>query len=231
MIQILLIDDIRVNSEQLAQNLCDQRWISEVATATDLQEALHCLAKHVFDVALLNMASAQSMTILRTITGNASSLPVIAFGVPEVEEHVLACAEAGAAGYLPKWGSFTDLLRVMKGVARGEAVLPPRIAATLLRRLAALAAQGQPAPSHARLTPREREVLALIEKGWSNKDIARHLSIEVRTVKNHVHNIFDKLRVRSRGEAAAVARTVLSTLLPLPPPSLREEANPPGASG
>ncbi|MGH8931650.1 MAG: LuxR C-terminal-related transcriptional regulator [Egibacteraceae bacterium] len=214
MIQILIIDDIRVNSEQLAQSLCDQRWISEVATATDLQEALHCLAKYVFDVVLLSMASAQSMTILRTITGNVSSPPVIALGVPEVEEHVLACAEAGAAGYLPKRGSFADLLRVMKSVARGEAVLPPRIAATLLRRVATLAAQGQPDPNHARLTPREREVLALIEKGWSNKDIARHLSIEVRTVKNHVHNIFDKLRVRSRGEAAAVARTALSTIPP-----------------
>jgi len=229
--KILLIHDITVNSEQLAQNLRNQRWISEVATVTDLREALHCLSRRVFDVALLNMASAQSMTILRTITANGSSLPVIALGVPEVADRVLACAEAGAAGYLPKRGSFSDLLGVVQSVARGEAVLSPRIAATLLRRVATLAAQGQPDANHARLTPREREVLALIEKGWSNKDIAEHLSIEVRTVKNHVHNIFDKLRVRSRGEAAAVARTVLSTIPLAPRPSLNEDGSLPRAPG
>jgi len=211
MMHILLIDDMTVHSEQLARSLRDERWISVVAAVTDLEEALECLTNQDFDVALLNMASAESMTILRTISGKMSSLPVIALGVPEVEEHVIACAEAGAAGYLPKKGAFTDLLRVMKSVARGETVLAPRIAATLLRRVATLAAQGQPDPRHSRLTPREREVLALLEQGSSNKDIARCLAIEVRTVKNHVHNILDKLQVRSRGEAAAQARIALGT--------------------
>ncbi len=168
------------------------------------------------------MVAAKSMAILRAITGTERSLPVIALGVPDVEEHVLACAEAGAAGYLPKPGSFADLLTVMQSVARGETVCSPRIAATLLRRVAMLAAAQEPDPRPARLTPREREVLALIEQGLPNKAIARTLSIEVRTVKNHVHNILDKLQVGGRGEAAALARGVLGATSPVPPLSTDE---------
>lgn len=186
--RVLLIDDIRVNSEQLARSLLGERWISEVTTVTTMQEALTHLAERGFDLALLSMAAAKSMTILRAITGNERPLPVIALGVPDVEEHVLACAEAGAAGYLPKPGSFADLLTVMQSVARGETVCSPRIAATLLRRVAMLAAAQEPDPRPARLTPREHEVLALMEQGLSNKAIARTLSIEVRTVKNHVQH-------------------------------------------
>lgn len=218
-LQVLLIDDIRVNSEQLAQGLRYERSISEVATVTTLQEALHCLAERVFDMALLNMAATKSLAILHAITAHDRSPPVIALGVPEIEEHVIACAEAGAAGYLPKRGSFADLLTVMNSVARGETVCSPRMAAMLLRRVATLAAQQEPDPRNARLTPREHQVLVLIEQGLSNKDIARRLSIEVRTVKNHVHNIFDKLHVRSRGEAAARARAALSVASSVLPPA------------
>jgi DNA-binding NarL/FixJ family response regulator len=210
--RVLLIDDIRVNLEQLAQSLSDERWIGEVTAVTNLHEALGCLTEQAFDVALLNMSSVRSMTVLRAITDNDRSLPVIALGVSETEEHVLACAEAGAAGYLPKRASFADLLAVMKSVARGETVCSPRIAARLLRRVAMLAAQQQPDPRQARLTPRQHQILTLIEQGLSNKDIASHLSIEIRTVKNHVHNIFDKLQVRSRGEAAVWARQAREAL-------------------
>ncbi|MGH8905739.1 MAG: LuxR C-terminal-related transcriptional regulator [Egibacteraceae bacterium] len=211
MLRVLLVDDVRINAEQLASGLRNEQWVSQVTMATSLQEALTCLAEQVFDVVMLSMVVPRSMTILRAITDNDRSPSVIALGVPEVEDHVLACAEAGAAGYLPKRGSFADLMAVMKSVACGETVCSPRIAATLLRRVATLATAQEPCARPARLTPREREVLALIEQGLSNKAIAKSLSIEVRTVKNHVHNIFDKLQVRCRGEAASLARTTLGT--------------------
>jgi DNA-binding NarL/FixJ family response regulator len=93
-------------------------------------------------------------------------------------------------------------------VTRGEFLCSPGTAATLLRRVAALAAERHTADNGARLTPREQQVVRLIDEGLSNKEIARRLSIEVRTVKNHVHSILEKLQVRRRGEAAARMRAV-----------------------
>ena len=82
----------------------------------------------------------------------------------------------------------------------------PRVAATLLRRVTALAAGDRSREEDVRLTARELEILELLERGMSNKDIARHLGIEVATAKNHVHNILGKLQVHGRGQAAARIR-------------------------
>jgi DNA-binding NarL/FixJ family response regulator len=80
------------------------------------------------------------------------------------------------------------------------------VAAALIRRVGSLPVRTVGSVESARLTRREAEILELIEKGMSNKEIARLLFIEVRTVKNHVHNLLEKLRVRRRGEAAAMVR-------------------------
>jgi two-component system, NarL family, nitrate/nitrite response regulator NarL len=218
MTRVLLIDDMRIYLEQLAWSLRRERWINEVMAFNDLQGALGFLIKGAVDMVLLNMTTAGSVTMVGAIARIGQQVPVIALGMPEVEEHVIACAEAGVAGYVPKGGSFADLLVVMQSVARGETVCSPRMAAMLLRRVAMLADQQQTHPSTL-LTPREREVLALIQQGRSNKEIARRLSIEVRTAKNHVHNIFAKLQVRSRGEAAARAELVLGAMSPVLPPA------------
>jgi DNA-binding NarL/FixJ family response regulator len=98
------------------------------------------------------------------------------------------------------------LVATLESATRGEALFSPRMAASLLRRVAALAAT-QPSPSaQVRLTPRERDIMRLLDEGLSNKEIAQRLGIEVATVKNHVHNILEKLQVHRRGEAAAWSR-------------------------
>src|SRR5439155_827652 len=102
--------------------------------------------------------------------------------------------------------SIDDLVTVIESVARGEAICSPRVAAGLLRRVAALAAGHGGDLPRAQLTNREREIVRLIDNGLSNKEIARALGIEVATVKNHVHNILEKLQVHRRGEAAARVR-------------------------
>jgi two-component system nitrate/nitrite response regulator NarL len=101
--------------------------------------------------------------------------------------------------------SLDDLAGTIRGVLRGELRCPPRIAATLFKRVAALAAPGRPALATV-LTAREREVLAVLDEGLSNKQIAARLCIEIATVKNHVHHILEKLQVASRSEATAYAR-------------------------
>jgi DNA-binding NarL/FixJ family response regulator len=98
------------------------------------------------------------------------------------------------------------LIATLASVVRDEMACSPRIAAALLRRVASLAVERSPWPSGARLTARELEVLGLIDEGLSNKQIAGRLCIELATVKNHVHNILEKLQVGRRSEAALQVR-------------------------
>jgi DNA-binding NarL/FixJ family response regulator len=101
-----------------------------------------------------------------------------------------------------------DLRRAIESAWNGEAICSPRVAADAFSRLARLSAGRPPAPL-SELTPREQEVARLIEQGMSNKQIARRLVITLATVKNHVHNVLEKLRVRRRGEVGARIRTLM----------------------
>jgi DNA-binding NarL/FixJ family response regulator len=133
----------------------------------------------------------------------------VAFGVSEVGDEVLACAEAGIAGYVGKDAYTEDLAATIEGTLRGEVLCPPRIVATLFQRLAALVKLQAPQPSAAGLSLRQLEILRLIDQGHSNKEIAKRMRISVGTVKNHVHGILDKLQVHRRAEAAAVMRSAV----------------------
>jgi DNA-binding NarL/FixJ family response regulator len=103
-------------------------------------------------------------------------------------------------------GTVDDLVATIESASRGELRCSAKIAAALLRRVADLATERDISKTNARLTRREQENACLVEEGLSNKEIAARLFIEVATVKNHVHNILEKLQVRTRGEAAAAVR-------------------------
>jgi DNA-binding NarL/FixJ family response regulator len=131
---------------------------------------------------------------------------VIALSVEETDEELIACAEAGVAGFVRRDAAFDELTTTISSVVRGELPCSPQTAAILLRRIAQLAAERRRVTVTARLTPREREIVRLIDDGLSNKEIAGRLHIELATVKNHVHNILEKLQVHGRLEAAAHLR-------------------------
>jgi two-component system, NarL family, nitrate/nitrite response regulator NarL len=218
-IRLLIIDDTCLYRDGLAAILGREAWVSAAWTAADEQGALRHLNGLQPDVVLLNMATVDSVGILDAVMRTTPVTRVIALGVSENEDEVIACAEAGVAGYLLRRQSLADLVEVVQSVARGETLCTPRMAATLLRRIATLAAERRWPAEPARLTSREREILDLVDQGLSNKEIARRLCIEIRTVKNHVHNILDKLNVHRRGEAAALmraARAARHRELPVP---------------
>jgi two-component system, NarL family, nitrate/nitrite response regulator NarL len=206
MLRVLIVDDTRLYRDGLSDLLQRDPAIAAVDAAADLGAALRQLAQARPDVVLLNMATAGSVAVCRAMVDAAPSARVVALAVSGADSEVIACAEAGAAGYLLRDEPLANLMAVIRSVMQGEAVCSPRVAATLLRRLAALATERRPPSELGQLTHREREVLGLIDDGLSNKEIARRLCIEVRTVKNHVHNILEKLRVHRRGEAAALMR-------------------------
>jgi two-component system nitrate/nitrite response regulator NarL len=208
--RILVVDDTGLTREGLARILEAQPWVAAVETAADGETALHHVAGFAPDVVLVHMATVGGVDIVAAVVAAAPDAVVVAIGASEREDEVIACAEAGVSGYLVRNGSLADLHAMIKGAARGESLLSPRVAATLLRRVTSLAAERRSWIGSARLTARELEILGLIDQGLSNKEIAQGLSIEVRTVKNHIHNILEKLQVRRRGEAAARLRATTS---------------------
>lgn len=204
MISLAIIADIRLYREGLAEVLGREPDIRVVGTASGDEAAILRIAADAPDVAVLDMAITASAAIARTLGKSGAGIAVLALGVPETESHVLACAEVGVAGVVPREGSLQDLLAGVRQVARGEAHYSPRVVAALLQRLAARSRPREQAAD--RLTARELEIVRLIDQGLTNKEIAAHLYIELATVKNHVHNILEKLRLHGRAEAAAWVR-------------------------
>jgi two-component system, NarL family, nitrate/nitrite response regulator NarL len=128
-------------------------------------------------------------------------MKTIVVGVPDKEEDILACIEGGgAAGYLLVDSSLEDLLSNIRAVMKGETLCSPRVAGLAFDRVSALTREieSRQVGERARLTKRETEIVRLIDEGLTNKEIAVHLHIEVSTVKNHVHNILDKLHLHNR---------------------------------
>jgi len=203
---VFIVADIRLFREGLAAALQREHGLAVAGTASNAAEAAAAIRAGVADVVLLDTLASDVECEIRTIRAANAEAKVVALGAPDDDERVIAWAEAGVASYLRREASLGELAEALESLARGEAVCSPRIAAALLRRVRTVAAARPSNRAATTLTSREREIIALIDEGLSNKEIARRLVIEVATVKNHVHNILDKLRVGTRGEAAAVVR-------------------------
>jgi DNA-binding NarL/FixJ family response regulator len=199
--RIFVITEVALYRESLARRLSDESGFAVVGTATSAAAALGEIRETSPHVVLIDLATPSELSHVRAIAAAAPGSRLIGIAVPETQRYVVDCAEAGIAGYVPAEASIADLMTTVAQVQNGGAPCPPRIAAGLFRRLAERDAITQ-VPG---LTPREQEILLLIDQGLSNKDIARRLKIEVPTVKNHVHHILEKLHVHRRGEAAAQA--------------------------
>jgi DNA-binding NarL/FixJ family response regulator len=140
------------------------------------------------------------------------STRVIVLGMSETtRSEIVACAEAGVAGYHLRTESLGDLLVLIRNVAAGESLCSPRVPAILLRRLSTLASQREPVDKDLVLTAREAQILKMLELGLSNRGIAEQLCIALHTVKNHVHSLLTKLGVSNRAQAAALPRTIRYT--------------------
>jgi two-component system, NarL family, nitrate/nitrite response regulator NarL len=205
MIRVLLVSDIRLYREGVEAALVRHGGVEVVGAAAGQREALALAARTVPNVALVDTTMPDSVACIRELRSALPDVQAVALTVAERESDVVACAEAGVAGYVTRDSSLDELVAAIESVVQGEMLCSPRIAATLLRHVAALAATPLARPP-ATLTGRELEVVALLEEGLSNKEIARRLLIEAATVKNHVHNILEKLQVHGRSEAAAEVR-------------------------
>lgn len=207
--RIVVLSPMRIYREGLAHALVQHGWINVVGTAARINELTPILSAATVDVVLFDLGVEGGLAALQRL-GSNRELKVVALGISEEEAHLLACARAGIAGYITQDDTLQVLVQRIREATVGEFSCSPRVAATLLRSLAVSTIVDRRQKVTARLTPRELEILQLIERGLSNKEIARHLTIQVATVKNHVHNILEKLGVRHRADAARVAHFIES---------------------
>lgn len=199
--RLYLVSDVRLYREGLVARLAPQGRLS-VLGAGGSADAIARIAILRPEVVLLDIAARDSLNIPHRAKEILPTIKIIAFAVAETEEHVLACAEAGISGYVPQDGSVEDLEDAVLRSLRGELVCPPHIAALLFGRLAAVSRERAGAPANDPLTPREREVAGLVALNLPNKEIARRLRLGPATIKNHVHNILQKLDIHRRGDIA-----------------------------
>ena len=210
-VRVLVVADIRFYGEGLAACLERSKWISVTGIECDADNALGFLAKNSVDIVLVDMAMKDGLRAVRTITNGHPGMDLIALAIDENKENVLQCAAAGIAGYVRREASIDDLLNSITSVRKQEFPCSAKVARGLceeVRRLS-LVRQSSQKPDASCLTPREVEIITLIDGGLSNDEIAGRLYLALSTVKNHVHNILEKLKVRRRGEAAAVFRDQL----------------------
>jgi two-component system nitrate/nitrite response regulator NarL len=202
-IRVLIVSEVRLYREGLAHVLAAQPQLNVVdATGHDVLMSLRAGQP---DLILADAAIVRT-TELVARAANAG-VRIVAFAVAEDnEEEVLACAEAGVAGFVGRDATIDELLTALRTAVCGDLRCSPRVASLVVRRVAVLAGSRSQHRERLRLTRREVEIVALIDAGFSNKQIASRLRIEIATVKNHVHHLLEKLKVHRRGEAAAIVR-------------------------
>lgn len=206
MSRVLVVGPTRLYRDALTQALASTRWVTTVGSAAGVEEAVAQVRELRPSVVLVDLPLLEGHRLIRLLNGIRIAAKLVAIAVPETEDDVIGWAEAGASGCITRDSPLAELPDLLKGVERGELLCSSHAAGLLfghVKRLAAGSPRQGPAP---RLTRREAQILRLVAQGLSNKEIARALCIELPTVKNHLHHIFEKLRIQRRAEAAAWAR-------------------------
>jgi len=221
MIRVLIVHETRLICDLKATVLRNEIDIEVVGCAAAADEALTLLKRMPCDIVLVSVTLPDdgAFMLTRALAKITHAPKVLITGLTESKAVILRCIEEGVAGYVNTDESLTDLVRKLRCVSQGEFLVSPGIAAALISRISELKKlvtelngfkDMNPNHLYAELTERECEVLDLIEQGFSNQEIASSLCIELGTVKNHVHNILDKLDVRTRKHAAIIARQALA---------------------
>lgn len=205
--KVLLVNEAKLVCNMLASLLEDEDDFDVVGSATSVEEVLTGDWRYDLLLVSTNLPNEGALRLTEKVTSDEGSTRIVVLGLTAAKYQVLKFVEAGADGYVLKHHSVEELIKRIRAVKNDKAVVSPKIAGALIDRLSELAQLfseveailDQPAD----LTPREGEILELIGEGMTNREIAEALHIQLGTVKNHVHNILEKLDVSNRQKAAA----------------------------
>ena len=217
-ISLVLIDDNRLLREGIAAMIHTQPGFRVLAASADVDEALQKVREAKPDVVLLDfgLEDHDSLSLTATVHAEVPAARVIVMGLLALQDDVADYVKAGASGFVMKDASFEDFFATIRAVAAGGEVLPQALTNSLFAQIARNAARVPRAQvlETVRLTHREREVVGLLAEGLSNKEIGNRLGIAIHTVKSHVHNVLEKLALRSRLEVAAFSHSLGGTFEP-----------------
>lgn len=206
-IRVLIADDhplFRDGLRGLLESVADTEVVGEAANG---EAAIQAAASLQPDVILMDikMPGMNGLQAMRAILDTSPHIAVLVVSMLEDDDSIFAAMRAGARGYLPKGASQAEMLRAIHAVADGEAIFGAGIAQRLLNFFSPAHPPAVPR-IFPELTERETEILALIASGLSNEAIAERLVLSLKTVRNHVSNIFSKLQVADRAQAVLRAR-------------------------
>ncbi len=195
-IRLLIVDDHPVVRAGLSSMLGKHKSIEISGVAASAEEAFAILSRYPADVILLDlrMPKMNGIDMLRALSRQPSAPKVLILSSFECEEEIFRAVEAGARGYLLKEMSRDEIVAAIVAVHAGKKYFPPGVAARLAERT-----------HRSSLSARELEILELLTKGLTNKEIGEAFGISKHTVRNHINNITQKLDVSDRTEAASVA--------------------------
>jgi two-component system nitrate/nitrite response regulator NarL len=205
-IRVVIASSVRLVREGLVASLCNRDGILVVDAVNLDPDGIARIGPIAPEVVLADIGHADASAMARLLKIACPDAKLVAFALAEIDDDVFACAAAGFTGYVPRDSGADELYRALIDAAGGRMNCAPHITAAMFSRLSHLLRQRPARAALPSLTARESEILALAEEGRSNKEIARQLRISSATVKNHIHNILQKLQVGRRGEAVARLR-------------------------
>jgi DNA-binding NarL/FixJ family response regulator len=209
-IRVLLIEDNRILRDGITAMINKQRDITIAAVSDGRENTLAKARSAKPHVVLMDLSldSQNSLDIVQSVKKDFPSIKVIGMGLAPSQLDILEFVQAGAKGFILKNATVEDVLKTIRAVANGETVLPYSMTGSLFTQVTehALMKGSKYIRNDIRMTQREKEIIALIVEGMSNKQIAGKLSVATFTVKSHVHNILEKLAFHSRLQIAMHAQ-------------------------
>ncbi|HUN41680.1 MAG TPA: response regulator transcription factor [Acetobacteraceae bacterium] len=206
---LLILSDIRFFREGLAETLARDGAFHVVGAVAGVDEAFCISRASCVQIILIDAALPDGLVAARRFRDLGPSVRIVALALAETEVDVIAWAEAGASGYIPRSVALDDFVAFVQEIIRGQQACSRQVAAGLLRWVSGASGatkQSSATAASPELTAREEQVAALICAGLTNKEISRRLNIGVATTKSHIHNLLGKLALQRRGQVARWSR-------------------------
>jgi two-component system, NarL family, nitrate/nitrite response regulator NarL len=198
---IIVLTSVRLLGDGLAACFSSRPDMQTIAVVNDLASLRETLSATETHVVLIDVTQGVDLFDVRTIASDWADIPLVALGLNEQRQEVIRCGRAGFAGYVARDASIDMLCNSISEIVAGRLTCPPEISGGLLRALFRKDSVSDEADLELALTRRESEVLELLGRGFSNKEIANELCLSVATVKHHVHHVLEKLNLERRAQA------------------------------
>lgn len=205
-VQIVIVTPIRLLADGLVLLFQARKEFSVVHVTDTLSELESLLRSDDIGLVLVDTTQIADLEEIRLLALAHPDVVLVALGLRDQRQDVIRCGRAGFGGYVCRDCTADDLVKAMKDAIAGKLSCPEEVSGNLLRALFQAVPSPPPPPSADTLTQRETDVMHLIGRGYTNKEIARDLKLSVSTVKHHVHNVLDKMQLPRRGHVMRQVR-------------------------